>query len=82
MSEVKYTTVLCADYTCRFCSGGGYYGICKHPANADKAVYGGIDRYYMNSCKLKEFEKPKNNASHISINGIDITEFLIGNENE
>ena len=82
MNEPEYATVLCADYTCRFCSGGGYYGICRHPANAEKSIYGGIDRYYMNSCKMKEFEKPKKNDAHISCNGIDITEFVIGNKYE
>lgn len=29
---------------------------------------------------MNEFEKPSNNDAHISINGIDVTEFVIGNE--
>ena len=75
-------TVLCSGYTCRYLSLSGYYGICKHPDNADRIAYSGIDRCYMSRCNMNEFEKPSNNDAHISINGIDVTEFLTGNENE
>lgn len=54
--ESEKCTVLCSDYTCRFCRGGGYYGICKHPDNVGRFAYAGIDRYYMSSCKLKVVE--------------------------
>lgn len=47
-------TVLCADGLCKHNFGGGYYGVCQHPANKDKVPYCGIDRYYMETCKLRE----------------------------
>lgn len=46
--------ILCSDGGCRYNSGGGYYGLCKHPSLDQPHYTGGIDRLYRSSCKARE----------------------------
>ena len=46
--------ILCSDSSCRFNVGGGYYGVCHHPAQLAPHYTGGIDRLYRSSCKARE----------------------------
>lgn len=39
---------------CKHNSGQGYYNSCHHPSKQNQVPYGGIDRYYVEGCPLKE----------------------------
>lgn len=46
--------------TCKY-GGDNYYNICKHPKHCNIPSYGGIDRFYVTGCALKE--KPESEES-------------------
>lgn len=45
---------LCSSIACKHRSGGGYYGICEHPACKQIIPYGGVTRIYVDHCDLFE----------------------------
>lgn len=45
---------LCSSATCEHRSGGGYYGLCQHPACKQIIPYNGITRIYVEHCDLFE----------------------------
>ena len=53
---MKPAIVLCSSSCCKHNDNTGYYNLCKHPCNVNKPSYGGITRYYVSECKLKEKE--------------------------
>lgn len=55
---MSVVTLCSAD--CIHNSGYGYYCLCNHPDKQDQVPYGGIDRYYVDGCPLREVKPDVN----------------------
>ena len=57
-------TILCSDSNCIHLGNQGYYSVCNHPNAKNQYPYCGIDRIYLESCKLAEYKENKDGTEN------------------